>query len=377
MKHLFYVANIRLPSERAHGIQLVKMCEAFIDSGVELTLIIPRKKQSHIEEIQSYYGLRHHIHVIGLPILDFGQSRLGFNITSLSFMISSFFFLLFEKVRGKIELIYTIDLDQFSYSLLPLFAPVFIEVHGSKPSNIFLRFFFGRVRGVIAISQKVRRSIAATYKVPEEKIFEQRNGVDVALFESGLLQEESRKKAGLKLEGVIFLYSGAFYDWKGLGDIIEAAETVGGEVSVVMVGGTEGELITATKRSSLPPNIICIAKQKFKNIPLWLRTADYFIISGTRTNYYSFKETSPMKLYEYFTIGRPVIAARTEAIEYMTDEREVMFYEPDNAADLARVMKVAIGRDFTDMKKHAYQKASRFSLKNRAKHIMDFIASKI
>jgi len=42
MRKLIYIANARMPTEKAHGIQIMKMCEAFIDveSGVEL--VIPK-----------------------------------------------------------------------------------------------------------------------------------------------------------------------------------------------------------------------------------------------------------------------------------------------------------------------------------------------
>ena len=36
-----YLANIRLPTEKAHGIQITKMCESFASLGHEVTLVVP------------------------------------------------------------------------------------------------------------------------------------------------------------------------------------------------------------------------------------------------------------------------------------------------------------------------------------------------
>jgi len=35
---ILYIANIRLPTEKAHGLQIVQNCEAFADAGVDVTL---------------------------------------------------------------------------------------------------------------------------------------------------------------------------------------------------------------------------------------------------------------------------------------------------------------------------------------------------
>ena len=35
---LIYIANIRLPTEKAHGLQIVQNCEAFADAGADVSL---------------------------------------------------------------------------------------------------------------------------------------------------------------------------------------------------------------------------------------------------------------------------------------------------------------------------------------------------
>jgi len=43
---LLYVANARLPTEKAHGVQIVKMCEAFTQNGAEVELLAPFRVQT-------------------------------------------------------------------------------------------------------------------------------------------------------------------------------------------------------------------------------------------------------------------------------------------------------------------------------------------
>src|SRR3989344_4789036 len=53
---IYYIANARMPSEKAYGIQLAKMCEAFIEQGIEVELCIPRTLRSHIS-LKEFYSL--------------------------------------------------------------------------------------------------------------------------------------------------------------------------------------------------------------------------------------------------------------------------------------------------------------------------------
>ena len=43
MPELIYVANNRLPTEKAHGLQIAQMCEAFAQAGYRVTLVAPRR----------------------------------------------------------------------------------------------------------------------------------------------------------------------------------------------------------------------------------------------------------------------------------------------------------------------------------------------
>ena len=61
-KRLLYIVNARLPTEKAHGYQISKMCEAFAENGIESLLVHPYRYQSRPELFQQtvfdYYGVR-------------------------------------------------------------------------------------------------------------------------------------------------------------------------------------------------------------------------------------------------------------------------------------------------------------------------------
>jgi hypothetical protein len=48
---LIYIANARIPSEKAHPYQIVQMCEAFAANSAEVSLLYP--KRSNPPELQT------------------------------------------------------------------------------------------------------------------------------------------------------------------------------------------------------------------------------------------------------------------------------------------------------------------------------------
>jgi len=379
LKKIYYIANVRMPTERAHGLQLAKMCEAFTEKGIEVVLIVPRKKNNIEKNPKDFYGLRKPLKVISLWNINiFPKSSIGFNINSFSFALSYFFYLFFMK-KEKGSAIYTIDLDQFSFFLAPFLGlPIFFEVHGSKKKNMFNSFFFKRVSRFIAVSSKIREKLIEVFDLPPEKVIVKPNGIDFSLFEKIPAKFEARREINLPENRTILLYIGKFYDWKGLDIFLDVALNFQ-STFFYFVGGTEAELLAATGKKVLPQNVFAPGYKSHKEIPLWLSAADYLIISGTKKNQYSYEETSPMKLFEYMASKRPIIAARTPAIETIGGDSEFIFYEPDDAEDLEKTLLAVLPRKNAadDRIANSYKKALELSWERRAEAIIDFVNKKL
>ncbi len=54
MKHIVYLANIRLPTEKAHGIQIMKTCEALARAGAKVTLVVTNRKTIKADPFDYY-----------------------------------------------------------------------------------------------------------------------------------------------------------------------------------------------------------------------------------------------------------------------------------------------------------------------------------
>lgn len=381
MNKLYYIANARLPTEKAHGVQLAKMSEALVGSGINLELVLPERDNRIAQSVEIYYNLHRPLNIKRVPARQFSSSWLGFNLSALFFAFSYLKFLFAEKRAGRKGTIYTIDLDNFSFSLVPLLGwPYFVEVHGSKKRHLLNRFFFRHARGIIAVSGGVKDSLVKNFGVSPDKIIVASNGIDPLMFGRPILKASARASLSLPLYSPIILYLGKFYRWKGLQILAEAASKLLAEgVLVYLVGGTPQEFKRATGFNELPKNLICAGHQPYRDVPTWLFAADLLLVLGTKKNRYSYFETSPMKVFEYMAAGRPIIASRTPANSGIVSDKDVFFYEPDNADDLVIKIKEVLASPETAERKveGARGLIDRFSWEKRAARVIEFIKNSL
>jgi glycosyltransferase involved in cell wall biosynthesis len=379
-KKVYYIANARMPTDKAHGIQLAKMCEAFVEQGIELELVVPDRRTSS-KTIQDFYGLRVPIAVQKLPVIDwYAHGHIGFFAGSLSFAIGYFCYLLSKRIRGERFVMYMTDIDQFSFFLIPFIGvPYFAEIHDAKAKRRAFILLFRFVAGIITINSIIKKELCATFGIEPKKIIVHSNGIDMSMFLSLPDRDGARNALQIPSDKTIIVYGGKFYEWKGLDAAIQAARLVDQNVDFYFVGGTQDELSKASGIRDMPHNVHCVGHKTFMEIPMWLASADFCLVLGTKRNDYSYLHTSPMKFFEYMASNRPVIASRTPANTEIADETEVLMYEPDNANDLVAKIHYALGhrKEMVERAERAYKKVSDFSWEKRAGSIIQFINSAI
>lgn len=358
---LFYVAHMRFPNEKAHGLQVAKMCEAFREAGVEVELMVPRKKLSADIDPHAFYGLSINFAVKRIRTIDlFPTTALGFYLSSLVFGLSALFYL--WPKRG---IIYSIDLDPLSFLGLIFFRrPCFFEMHGPKKKTFLNRLLFNRVAGVFAVSESIRTELLNEFPGLKNKILVCPNGVDLGKKETD--KRQARHKLGLTAGDKIVVYTGSLQGWKGIETIIEAGRRLP-EIDFYFVGGSREEPLN---------NLHFMGFREHGEMPLWRAAADLLLVTGTRKDQYSYYHTSPMKLFEYLAAKRPIVASRTPAIEQVVSNQEVFFHEPDDAEDLAKTINQVFAEPETALKKieSAYRRARQYSWDQRAKTILNFIS---
>jgi glycosyltransferase involved in cell wall biosynthesis len=208
VRKIYYVANARMPSEKAHGIQIAKMCEAFIEAGADITLVVPNRKTDS-RSLREYYGLRVDVPIHRIPTLEFARyERFGYFLMLCAFSLSYTLFLLGRTLRGERFILYTVDLDTYSSSALALFPePLYTEMHGGKPKSFLQKILFKKLSGVITINTYIRDELKKNFPTSRANYIVEPNGVDATAFvASG--RTAARTQLGIPTDARVVLYTG-------------------------------------------------------------------------------------------------------------------------------------------------------------------------
>ena len=370
---LVYLANIGLPANWAHEIQIMKMCEAFAQNGAEVELLVPRRKKFFVDDPFGHYGVKKNFKITWLNCLDFlpgGRSRFVFWLRSLSFLLAAKSYL-----RGKAcDILYT--REQLAGKFFEDFV---LEVH-SLPMAVrpWHKKIWQRAKFLVVLTSFIKAGLVEN-GIPENKITIAPDGVDIEKFNLAISQEAARQKTSLPLDKKIILYTGSFYlrDWKGVDILLESAKRFSPDCYFVLVGG-EAEEIEKIKKQYPLPDLILIERRPHKQIPYYLKAADILVLPNKKGEAISEKYTSPLKLFEYMASGRPIVASDLASIREILDEQSAVLVTPNDPAALADgIKKVLSDRAWgSQLAQKSLERVSGFSWLIRAKNIINRVKEK-
>ncbi len=367
---IIYIVNIRLPTEKAHGVQIMEMCSAFVASGVEVELVIPRRKNSIDEDPFSYYAIPQNFTITRLATLDLvGRFRLGFYVQAATFVFSSLWY-----VRKCTDLIYSRDV--ILLSVLSFFRKRFVfEVHYPK-WNFFAQKAIRHAEIIAPISHGLKDFYLAK-GIPNENIFVAPDGVNLSRFVIVETRQECRTKLGLPKDKNIALYSGHLYARKGAQTLALAGAMLN-DTLCVFVGGTEMDVTNFKEKYSTQKNIMILGHRSHADIPYYLRAADVLVIPNSAKSDDARLYTSPMKLFEYMASGTPIVASDLPSLREVLNESNSMFVAPDNAQALALgiqklIADPVLSKNISDK---ANEDVHNFTWEKRAQNILKNIPPK-
>lgn len=379
-KKIIYISSVRLPTEKAHGLSTVKLCESFADCGYEVDCIAPSLWRKQEQDAFHFYNVKRNFNIIKIACLDFIPlsffEKAAFVLQSVSFSILS---LLFVVIRYKSKMR---DHIFFSHDYIPLyfmtFLPVkiFYDIHHFPGDNFMYKRIMKRSFGFAVQTKWKVLALHQKYEIPLERIVYWPNGTDVENFNIELSTSEARKKIGIPLGKKIVMYTGQLFNWKGVDTLMQSVKILPQDALVYVVGGSKTDVDNCKKEipEASDERIVFIPFQQHSEIPIWLRASDVLILPNTGKQKVSLYYTSPMKLFEYLAAGKPIVASAIPSIMEILNDSNSVLVSPDDPAELAMgINKVFKSADFA---KSIAGKASRDSKKytweKRAQMIIEF-----
>ena len=371
VKKLIYIANARIPTEKAHGIQIMKMCEAFAYTGLDVILILPRRLNKIKDDPFDYYGVRRNFKIIKLPTLDlisFGLGQFGFFAETLIFLISSAIYLFFRKY----DILYTRE-----WPAVLFFRNIVLEIHSLPAKASFIhKKAWQKTKALFVLTSFIKNELIKL-GVSENKILILPDAVDLEKFGIKISKEEARKKLGLPPDKKIILYTGSFYlyNWKGVDVLLEAAKNFGEGFLFLFVGGSSEEIEQIKSKYNNLSNVLLLGHKLYAEIPCYLKSADVLALPNKSGHAMSEKHTSPLKLFEYMASSRPIVASNLPSLREVLTEKEAVFFRPNDSTNLAHAIKKILDDSSLAerLTQSALQKVQNYTWQNRSHRAIDFI----
>lgn len=366
-----------MPTEKAHGIQIAKTCEAF-GKRAPLDLLLPKRRNSLSGSLFAYFNIQKSFSTQKLRCLDLisaaawlGPLAYLIEVTTFAWSVAAFL----KKQSTSEAVIYTRDL--YTLLFLPAHYSIVYEVHTlPKKMNIVSRRLLKKADHIVVITKYLKDDLIHQ-GMPAEKIMVAPDGVDEDALHFSETRTACREIARLPHEKSIALYAGHLYAWKGA-DTVLAAAARAPECLFVFVGGKEDDRETFRRQCKEKniTNVRFVEHQKHERVLYYLHAADVLLLPNSASLRISSHYTSPMKLFEYMASGVPIVASDLPSLREVLSEKNAQFFSPDNADALADAVRTVLVRSDrgSALAEQAKKDVQQYTWDQRAKHILAWIS---
>lgn len=339
-----YLAHIRFPTEKAHGIQIMKMCEAFARAGHTVTLFVPTRKTDIVDDPFGYYNVDKNFIIQRLytpDLIVFGK---------LGYMCMTVWFACMARIHtlSTYDVIYSRDVLLFSKFFFTKAKKVW-EVHNKVSYPVSLL----PIDGIIAISEGLKNVYP--------KAIVAHDGVDTVQFAVSGVEQKN-----------IIMYIGSLYGWKGVGTLLDAAKDC--LYPVHIVGGTEKEIHTLRTQY---PHVVFRGYVPYSKLPYVQKEARVLVIPNSAKTEISRLYTSPLKVFAHMMSEVPIVASDIPSLREVLNDGNAFFAKPDSPHSFADTINNVIKNSQDAQKKaqQAYIDVKKYTWDNRAASIIRAIES--
>jgi glycosyltransferase involved in cell wall biosynthesis len=367
-----YVTNTGLTEGWAHSAQIMNMCKAFSDIGVEITLIVPNR--SYLKEDPfEYYKIPKTFFIKKLPCVDLSVSSPSpffYWLRFVSFYISARFYIWFNRF----DILYSRDL----YSVL-FFPNIILEQHSFKKNiSLVYKLVFSSPKKIIVITSFIKKKFINT-GIPEDRILISPSGVDLSKFNNSSGNFEIK---GITEKDFVYGYIGTLKTMnmeKGVADGLRALTLLSPDYKFLVVGGEKTDIEYYKNMSDelgVSDKVIFVGQVPYSDISKYATRCDIFVAPFPENKHYNFY-MSPLKIFEYMASKKPIIATDLPSLrEILTNEENALLIPPGDQRALANaIIKLKENPEYgREMANKAYLDVSeKYTWKIRAEKIISFI----
>lgn len=367
-----YLSSAAVPSNSAHSLQVMKMCQAMQQEGHAVTLILPPGDGKSSANLNLMYGVEIQFQILRVeppPLL--GRRGLAIALSR-------------EGKSLTPDMVYTRGID-IAWAAAARGLRTAVEIH-ALPAGWFGPWYLRMLARnpsvrMITISRPLEDLLRKGYPALRNRpILVAPDAVDLERYRDLPSPRQARIRLGFPPERFTAGYFGSLVAGRGLEQIIDLAGRLP-EVSFSILGGDPTAIDRWKRQTSNRENLRWKAHIPNAELPLYQAACDALLmpyqkevtIQG-RGN--SAEIMSPMKLYEYMAAGRLILASDLPALRVILNEDNSVLLPADSIDSWAAVLEKARRAKAWagSLAKQARKDVQPHTWRNRVRTIMKFTA---
>ena len=359
---LCYLSGSIFPSRYANSVQVISQCNAFAKLGIKVYLFGKLSKNSKLSDVDKAYPIKSNIK---LCLMKYQKITLLLNIFP-------YFFWVLRNLRLNFDVFYIRHINLF-LMLCPFGvfrkSELILELH-----HPISKFKYKLICSLSILCKKIKIVyISESLRNIQRNIFEGSLNLEDLVAHDGCPHSISSFVFNKKKNSIG--YVGGFYRGRGLDTMVKIAYQLPNH-TFHLIGGTK-EKILELYDNEVPKNIICYGYinnssineyyDKF-DICMALYDSETSVPGGRNTSKYM----SPLKIFEYMSMGKYIIASKLPVIEeILSDGVNACLVNPHDIKKIVNSIKRYDQKAFAiSIMKCAFEDSKKYTWNNRAKILL-------
>ena len=336
--HVYYISPSTIPARAANSIHVVNMCEALagLDNDVTLFVRSPLPTAKCREALQEFYGIDNS----RIKVVAF-RSRFSRG-AELLIACRALLHFMGDRLQGRAPGA-IVSRNLYGALLFGLLCRRRLVYETHAPDKGLRRLFQSRLlkssrTPVLVISDALRQIMASLHGVPRQSIHVLH---DAARSGQEPLEPEEKRRARHRLLGdripddcQVVGYFGHLYAGRGI-EVIQGIAARNPATAFIVYGGNE-EDIRAHKAKNQQENLHFMGHLAPGEVRLAMAMMDVLLMPYQRSvtiqgGLDTSRWMSPMKLFEYMSVGVPIISSDLPVLrEVLTGQENCLLVPPDD-----------------------------------------------